>query len=233
MGTDNGIMIDHCIALLIIPYILAAVYRISSGACRAENEAYAKMALNLRNTATALLLSITIVSGVCFNLTFAYCEDYVLTLNTPSELEVFTGMKTSEERAAAISELALAAAPYKGEDTKLIVFGAMPMAHSILDMKPYLGTGWPDLLSFTPDKLDSRLTAGEESGELPLVLFCIRRTGNIPGAQWPNTGDNGVLRGAKYDIMMDFISRNDYSEVYRSDNYIIYAPNDSLGGEEE
>ena len=25
MGTDNGIMIDHCIALLIIPYILAAV----------------------------------------------------------------------------------------------------------------------------------------------------------------------------------------------------------------
>lgn len=139
-----------------------------------------------------------------------------------SENRVLSGIRMSEDKAESFRNLTALVEADSLSERELITFGYIPGVHFYLQMAPAFNP-WPDLQSYTKEKMSSKLNeiarsiedseSGAEVGkyyERPVVILCV--SGNAA----TSTDEE------KWKLIYNFLEREDYKLVYSDENFEVY-----------
>ncbi len=135
---------------------------------------------------------------------------------------------TTKERATAINELLQESSKYVNPNDYVLAYDCMPLYHYLTDTKPYLRNPWPWL--YQPDVFnDELLRSSAEIKIRPVIIFQIVRTLGINGSKWPDYSSNETtlnwnVSKSRNEILLEFIKKNHYSEVWSNKAFKIFIP---------
>ena len=133
---------------------------------------------------------------------------------------------TTRERAEITDDVVAAVKAHKIEGDYLLVFDNAPMLHYLTGLKPYLGSPWG---TFWGERMFEERLFRSENSPRPLPLIAVPRfyyedlspVDYFDAAEWPRMA-------GKAEVLLRFMRRNGYREVY-SDPYIsLYVPYDGV-----
>lgn len=143
-----------------------------------------------------------------------------LLLNTQINHSLLKYVKTTKSRAESISELLSKLDSITIENNTMLCFESIGMVHFITRTQPYLSNPWP--LMEMPEDF-KKLLEHREKSFLPTVVMAKRQTRS---KSWP---DSGIVSQKKTDIemreiMYDFLTRNNYTEIWSNNMFVILQP---------
>ena len=121
--------------------------------------------------------------------------------------EVVAGMKTTGENGKELSELMEYVAGYGLNKEPVILYGDCPGLAFLLNTPVAIGSAWPDLDSYGMEVFREELESLEEN---PVII--------IRKQEWM-----GEQAAWKKEALEKFIGKRQYSNVYGSENYKVYA----------
>ena len=133
---------------------------------------------------------------------------------------------TTRERAEITEDVVAAIKAHKIEGDYLLVFDNAPMLHYLTGLKPYLGSPWG---TFWGERMfEDRLFRSENSPR-PLPLIAVPRfyykdlspVNYFDVAEWPRMA-------GKAEVLLRFMRRNGYREVYSDPYILLYVPYDGV-----
>ncbi len=219
IGSNNGAYSTYNNMFLWFPFMLMIFVRF----IKCTNY---KWSYGLKYVMGAVVLFFMIQSTI-FGSNFAFTEGcegsedrrgYIVTDN-----RVLKNIRMSYDKAYSLERLSAYIQEYSLTDREVITYGYIPGMSFYLQMPPAFNT-WPDLQSYTAEKLTSRIDeisvkieeseSGAEVGEYyerPLILLCISE----------NATDHST-DSAKWDIIYDFIEKEGYHMTYSDDMFALY-----------
>ena len=133
-----------------------------------------------------------------------------------------SGIRMSYDKAYSLERLSEFAEEHSFSEKELITFGYIPGMHFYLQMAPAFNA-WPDLRSYTTEKMAGKLSevasgiedseSGAEVGkyyEKPVVIICVSENAANSDSE------------EKWNMIYDFIEREDYKLVYSDDLFKVY-----------
>ena len=159
----------------------------------------------------AAFLALAFFQGVLFGATFVF-RDGVGGEKRDSQVadnEVLAGMWTNSENASKLNGLNRFLIENELKNKNVILFDNVPAIGFYMDLEPVLSTTWPDLDSFTADKLSTELeTVGKnmDLNDKPVVI-----SGTII--------DNSTM---KRQMLYDFLEKYQYQLVYSDEGIYVY-----------
>lgn len=127
-----------------------------------------------------------------------------------------TGLVTTAEKKAQLSELDGFLYQSGLNKKQVILYGDIPALGYLFGMEPAVSSTWPDLDSYSTDKLKEQLDRlGAEDSMLPVIIF-----GRAADAY---SADTDSLKYTKLMMLKDFAAENGYSECYANEGYIVMA----------
>ncbi len=139
--------------------------------------------------------------------------------------QTLTGMITNEENATALKEISEFVADNGYTGRKILLYGQIPALSYYLGMEPAISTSWPDLRSYSYDKMEQEM---ESLGDADcLILFSSGLQGYLEGDT--ETMKNGDVRAETYDadpklnLLTNRIETYNYRIVFRNKKFVLYA----------
>lgn len=124
------------------------------------------------------------------------------------EPSVVAGMKTTESNGGELTALMEFVKKRGWNGKKAVFFGDCPGLGFLLRMPVAIGSAWPDLDSYGYTTFCEDIDKMEDR---PVVIVRKQEM-------------TGELVDSKKEYLKDFMKKNNYKDVYGSDNYTIYAP---------
>ena len=94
---------------------------------------------------------------------------------------------------------------------KLLSYGNAPGLSVFFGMEPALDSTWPDLASYSSERLSDGLSECIKSGELPVVIL---HRENVPGQ----------VSEEKETMIASFLEEGGYTRMYENGSYEVYLP---------
>lgn len=164
------------------------------------------------------ILVCTLFQGALFHLNFAFGDGTDGTKRTAvTGIPYLAGMHTTPENAETLDGLYNYLAEGRtgdGEEIlsqKLLSYGNAPGLSVFFGMEPALDSTWPDLASYSSERLSDGLSECIKSGELPVVI--IHRE-NVPGQ----------VSEEKETMIASFLEEGGYTRMYENGSYEVYLP---------
>ena len=158
-----------------------------------------------------MVLVVLIFQGLFFHINFAFLDgDNGDIRDSRADIPKVSSMTTTSYNADSLDELY---GFLKEEDIlgkKAVFFGGVPGLAYIFDMEPAINTVWPDLDSYSTAKFKNALKEVSDTGEKPVVIV------GCDLIEYANID-------AKRDILMDYITSNDYNKVFESDRFMVFT----------
>ncbi len=160
---------------------------------------------------TAVVL-VLIIQGVVFHARFSFADgDDGQERDSYVQIPKASGMKTTAYNADTLSELYNALNEQELLGKKAVFFGGVPGLAYLFDMEPAINTVWPELDTYSVDKLGDQLQElSDLTDDKPLIIM------------GPNITEYATLE-AKNDILMDYIVSNDYNVIFENDRFKVYS----------
>lgn len=133
---------------------------------------------------------------------------------------------TTRERAEITDDVVAAIKAHKIEGDYLLVFDNAPMLHYLTGLKPYLGSPWGTF--WGENMFEDQLFRSENSSR-PLPLIAVPRfyyedlspVDYFDVTEWPRMA-------GKAKVLLRFMRRNGYREVYSDPYILLYVPYDGV-----
>ena len=162
-----------------------------------------------------MVIVVTLIQGTIFHGKWSFGDGAMGSpLDCYVDIPKVEQMVTTEDNADSINELAKALKDNGLTDQKVILFGGVPGLSYIFDMEPAINSVWPDLDSYSLQKLSDELMRLSASGEEQPVIIVGNEMADYAGIQ------------AKYDILLDYITNHDYNKVFENGRFTIFACNE-------
>ncbi len=158
-----------------------------------------------------MVIAVLLVQGAIFHASFAFKDgDDGRVRDSRSVVQKVAAMRTGSDNAESLDELYRFLEEKDLFDKKVILFGDIPGISYVFDMEPAIDSAWPDLDSYSLDKFTMQLDSAAPFRDETLI---------ITGSPIPEYAS----AGRKYDILLDYITSNDYNKVFENDKYTVYA----------
>ena len=160
---------------------------------------------------TAVVL-VLIIQGAIFHARFSFADgDDGQERDSYVQIPKASGMKTTAYNADTLSELYNALNEQELLGKKAVFFGGVPGLAYLFDMEPAINTVWPELDTYSVDKLGDQLQElSDLTDDKPLIIM------------GPNVTEYATLQ-SKNDILMDYIVSNDYNVIFENDRFKVYS----------
>jgi len=212
LGSNNGVMPSMNNLFLAAPYTLWQSWRFLRNATEKRIGFLTVSAFPAKGILGAFLLMCLFQFGG-FGAKFVFAEATgVQDISAVVENnEVLKNIKMSPEKAGWLTELS----GYVNENSlrgrEVILYGYVPSLSYYLQM-PSAFNPWSDLLSYSYEAMEEAVLETERQmsagGERPVVLA-------------DYTGE-GLWEDAKWQLILDFMERNGYEEVWHNDRFMIW-----------
>ncbi|WP_035767537.1 hypothetical protein [Butyrivibrio sp. NC2002] len=161
-----------------------------------------------------MILTVLCFQGGMFHLNYSFVDGVDGTkrdvLIGSSEIPRAGGMHTTPANADSVCSVYDYLDDNDLTDKKLLQFGKAPGFSYLFDMEPAIFTTWPDLDSNSTEKFSEALENVEES-DLPVIIINFDFEGEVHA-------------GEKYEILLDFMDRFGYNEVFENGRFGIMVP---------
>lgn len=166
------------------------------------------------------------VQGLRFGVVYVY-EEATGGRNMTAQIEeipVLRGMKTDEEKAAALTGLYQYIYESGLQESRCILYGEIPGIAYYMEIKPAVNT-WADLRSYSPEVMETALEAVmlglDNGGEKPVVIL------EAGHALYVETGNDGglfpePLARQKMMLVCNFMEQYGYELTYYNEKFAVY-----------
>lgn len=173
---------------------------------------------------TALVVTVigmTLLQGTGFRSRFAF-GDGIYGEKRDAKVEnsvILTGMRTRAENAQDLNGLfAFLEESTKTTGRSLITFGNAPGLHFLLDMRPGLSHGWPDLDTFPAGQM--RRDLEEAASDRPLVIL-YQENGLPPADTLEASGNAAGME--KWQYLEEYLEREEYTLLYENRGFLVFG----------
>jgi len=212
LGSGNGI--KNSVFGMWLAFPLAACYIVEKSAW---------------NPATAALFTIVLIFGVTSVWSYTYRDsknrlEMVYSVNHPK----LKGIRTTQERAAAVEALLKRLPAYVDPGDQLLAVESIPLLHFLTETRPVLKSAWP--LNLTPGMLERRMRAVRKTkNSLPTI---VKAALNTRAHDWPENQDEGLFAGnpalfKKRAVISGFVESKGYQKAWENEGFEIWTPKHS------
>ncbi|MCR4587198.1 MAG: hypothetical protein K5682_02210 [Lachnospiraceae bacterium] len=222
LGSNNHLYPNMNNMFLVYPYVLWLLLRF----VRYLYKKHADVGFNTVLTCFLLIMTIQVLG---FGFVFVFRDgmsgqkrDTRITGNP-----TLTGMITNERNAKAIATLTEFIETENLEDKKVLLYGQIPALSYYLDLEPAISTSWPDLRSYSYEKMAKEMELLGDSD--CLILFGAGLQGYLEGDE--EAMKDGDVRPETYEddpklnLLTNRIETYNYKIVFRNDRFVLYGRN--------
>ncbi|RKM59823.1 hypothetical protein D6855_08535 [Butyrivibrio sp. CB08] len=159
-----------------------------------------------------MVIVVLVIQGALFHAKFAFADgDDGQIRDSRVQIPKAAAMVTTSYNADSLSELYQKLSDEDLLDKKAIFYGGVPGLAYLFDIEPAINTVWPELDTYSVSKFREQLNALPLSeSDYPTVIM------------GPNVNQYATL-GEKNDILMDYLTSNDYNKVFESERFVVYT----------
>lgn len=142
-----------------------------------------------------------------------------------------SGVYTNRDNGESLEKLAVYAEKAGLAGQEVILYGEIPGIGYLLDMPSALSTFWPDLDSYRMEEYERDLTRIEtenisRSADYPAVIVSAGVAAYISGdgeaMAWFGVDEEALKADAKLGMLMDFMRRYGYAQIFGNARYAVY-----------
>jgi hypothetical protein len=189
------------------------------------NKLTGKSALDLsaRRGVMACIMAVYTAYALPFTLRNVYRDSSARwRMTSPADHPMLRGIRTTPERAAAITSLLKELDRHVKPGDPLLTYESIPMVHFLAKTRPYLYNPWPIL--YLPGEFKKNLDkARTEREELPPAVLAKVETRS---SRWPASGDVNSSETAKInrETLYAFLEASGYIKVWENEAFVILLP---------
>ena len=160
-----------------------------------------------------MIIAVVIIQGIFFHIYFSFSDgaDGQKRDACVTGIPKVGNMVTTSYNAETLEELAEYLDSSGRTDESVLLFGGIPGISYVFDLKPAIGTVWPDLDSFSVENFDNELMELSVSDDpQPMIII---------GSNMQEYANINV----KYNILLDYIANHDYNIDFENERFTVYV----------
>ena len=190
--------------------------------------------IEVNKSAVSILFFITLVAYASLKIYKISNEAYfdygsrlekIYSINAPLANNIYT----TERRSTIINDLLENMSDYVKPDDYLLAYDKIPMIHFLSQTRSYMNTPW--VWVYSGKMFEEKLKKAEKEIDiLPIVVqqkfeTIVAFSEPLDNYMSENGVENNLHSNIRSKAMNNFLSRNNYKEVWSNDYFIIYEPN--------
>jgi len=226
LGSNNNVYSNFNNLFLVAPYVFGTMAELFPVWSKKEwkPKKFLRVDFYPAMLMCLLIVAVICIQSFCFGISFNFRDKATFSseLVTITGNERLKGMRTTKGVAKPLEELTAFVEEKGLKGTETVFFGHIPMVSYALELPCAISHPWPSLDSYPKATFEEELNNVEGS---PLVIYEATYYGNLLQK------DVTQAFTPKEGMLIAFLQKGEYTEIYRNDKYVICAAKDAEIGE--
>lgn len=213
IGSNNNVYSNFNNLFIVAPYLFGSLINYFAEWKTKEYKIGKQIRLDYRPAMLmiALIMAVTLIQGVCFGVQFTFHDKAFLAKDkvTVTNNERLHGMQTNADNAQALEGLTVFMKENGYYGKRGLIFGNISMVLYACELQNAVSHAWPSLPSHPTAEYEKEISSIEDT---PVVIM-------VPG-EYDSLCESSA-EGTKGKILIDFIIKKQYREVYRNKKFVV------------